>query len=137
VTRRLGRPALYADFDAAAQDAYLEAVAAGERLDPAARKVGVHPNTPAVHASRDEAFAARFVDAKARGREARLDKTPHGESRYTNHGCHCDICRAAASAARTARRGARGRPDSPADAGSSLTPFSPRALSVDPAHRAA
>lgn len=134
----MSRRRIYADFDARAQTAFLDLVAAGERLGTAARTVGVHPNTPSLHASRSEVFAERFATAKQRGRAALLAAVPHGESRYNNHGCHCDTCRTAATTARTRRRNdTRPGPDNEAEAGSSLIPFSPRNLACDRAPRAA
>lgn len=134
----MSRRRIYADFDARAQATFLDLVAAGERLGTAARTVGVHPNTPSLHASRNQAFAERFATAKQRARAALLAKAPHGESRYTNHGCHCDTCRTAATAARTRRRNeTKPGPDTETESGSSPIPFSPRNLACDPASRAA
>lgn len=134
----MSRRRIYADFDARAQATFLDLVAAGERLGTAARTVGVHPNTPSLHASRSEVFAERFATAKQRGRATLLAKVPHDESRYTNHGCHCDTCRTAATTARARRRNeTRPGPDTDTEAGSSPIPFSLRNLACDPARRAA
>jgi hypothetical protein len=76
--RGRGRPAL---FDTAARARYLDALTAGATKKDAAAAAGVAPKT-------------------ARGKAARLDRLPHGASRYVHHDCRCPICTKAASAAR-------------------------------------
>lgn len=99
--RDRGRPAL---FTPTLITQYLTARATGATQQEAAAAVGV-----AVRTVRDAYIRVRgFRDAEKHaadlGRQARIDELPHDESRYTNLGCRCGICRKAATAARIARR---------------------------------
>lgn len=97
-----GRPPV---FDADRQQAYLELVAAGARLQDAAAEVRIGRRTVTALARRDERFAERLTVARARGRETRV---PHGTpGGYDNYDCRCGPCTKASSEAR-ARRGGRG-----------------------------
>ncbi|MGW2847272.1 hypothetical protein [Streptomyces sp. NPDC001274] len=100
--RGRGRPAL---FDTALREAYLDAVRTGMRLGDAADHVGVHRNVPTRTARTDEGFGQALADAKAQGRDARVEKVEHGEARYNNYGCRCPTCTAAAAKGRAGRRG--------------------------------
>jgi hypothetical protein len=94
--RGRGRPAL---FDTAARARYLDALTAGATKKDAAAAAGVAPKT-ARDARTDTRWRAAEDDAYARGKAARLDRLPHGASRYVHHDCRCPICTKAASAAR-------------------------------------
>lgn len=98
---RTGRPPV---FDEALRGRYLDAVAAGMPLGAAAAHVGITTNIPRRHERTDRKFTEALAEAKAVGRELRVEDVPHGESRYNNYGCRCPICTRAATAARTGRR---------------------------------
>ena len=109
-----GRPPV---FDDMLRARYLEAVAAGMRLGPAAVHAGVHSNVPRRHALTDPQFAAALGHAKTQGRKAREEELPHDEARYNNQRCRCRTCRAAATAGRAARRGQETGPEQGGGAG--------------------
>ncbi|WP_448333521.1 hypothetical protein [Streptomyces sp. DSM 41534] len=102
-----GRPVA---FDATARTVFLDALAAGAKLNEAAAKAGVTRNVPAQHAKTDRAFAAALTQAKAEGRAIRAATKPHSESHYKHDQCRAPECRALATAARTARRHAAEEP---------------------------
>lgn len=100
-----GRPAL---FTGEHQDAYLDLVAAGVRLQEAAAKVGFDYRRITYARHTQPAFARRLAEARARGARVRADPTTwqHGSaSTYNNLGCRCTPCRADATRARAASRG--------------------------------
>lgn len=99
--RGRGRPALFTDT---AQATYLKARAAGATQTEAAAAAGVAVRTIHDAYRRVEGFREAEQHAAATARKTRADDPDqHGEGRY-NRGCHCTICRTAASAARTERR---------------------------------
>ncbi|BCK73971.1 hypothetical protein Srufu_079240 (plasmid) [Streptomyces libani subsp. rufus] len=101
MTAGRGRPVV---FDEPAQAELLRLVADGVRLGEAAAKVGVGRDTPGQLARRNRGFAAALADAKTIGRAVRFapERLPHGVvSTYTNHGCRCRPCTAAATRARS------------------------------------
>ncbi len=101
MTRGRGRTA---QFTPEVRQQFLDEVAAGATIKNASTVVGVHYNVPPRRAQTDKAFAAALDVAKVRGRQARRDGTPHGESRYNHLGCRCGVCRTAATAGRVGRR---------------------------------
>lgn len=103
--RGRGRPPV---FEESARARFLTALEAGAAIAQAAKLAGVTRNVPARHARTDPAFAAALARARARGRAARAETTPHGESRYVHYGCRCGVCRKDASARRAGRRAATG-----------------------------
>lgn len=96
---RRGRPVL---FDADARKRYLDLVASGLTYTEAATASGTPLRTVQYTAQHDAGFDQDRTQARATGKQARIDRTPHGLSRYNHHGCRCPICRKAATAARAA-----------------------------------
>ncbi|MEU9703079.1 hypothetical protein [Streptomyces sp. NPDC047981] len=96
-----GRPPVFTEH---VQALLLDAVKTGLRLGDACKKVGVGPNVPSRHARTNPAFAAALADAKAQGKQARIEDLAHDEYRYNVHGCRCPKCCTAATKGRAGRR---------------------------------
>lgn len=97
-------------FDAHQRQKYLDAVTAGAKLQDAALTAGIAVQWVNRLAQTDPVFGTAFNTARTAGKKARLDKLPHGETRYIKAACRCPICTKEATANRTARRN-RPQPD--------------------------
>jgi hypothetical protein len=114
--RGRGRPPL---FDETARERYLKARAEpGATQAQAAAAAGVAVRTVSYTRKVDPAFAAAVERAAARARAGRIERMPHGESRYKRYGCRCQVCTDATAEGRADRRARAG-------AGAAVTAINP------------